>query len=166
MDSLFQEDSFNLSLHLRINHHLWFLFYCIGLEWESIDKQSLSLSFLNFLAIFLSHQTRINCHSLSGPWLESRRMDKGCFLVVIISFWYCITMASCSSTSDDVSSSSLDSSASDSSPREECRLRPIIHQLKYPGCIPKSIPSFACQGQCSSYVQVSQRIFSCEQFFP
>lgn len=44
------------------------------------------------------------------------------------------------------------------SSREECKLRPIIHHLKYPGCVPKSIPSFACQGQCSSYVQVRGRI--------
>ncbi|GBN18123.1 Bursicon [Araneus ventricosus] len=38
---------------------------------------------------------------------------------------------------------------------EECHLRPVIHVLQQPGCIPKPIPSFACQGSCSSYVQVS-----------
>ncbi|XP_076327688.1 bursicon-like [Tachypleus tridentatus] len=38
---------------------------------------------------------------------------------------------------------------------EECQLRPVIHVLKHSGCIPKPIPSFACQGTCSSYVQVS-----------
>lgn len=37
---------------------------------------------------------------------------------------------------------------------EDCHIRRIIHVLKYPGCVPKSIPSFACQGHCSSYVQV------------
>lgn len=47
--------------------------------------------------------------------------------------------------------------ASESVMREECKLRPIIHHLKYPGCVPKSIPSFACQGHCSSYVQVKDR---------
>ncbi|GBN06156.1 hypothetical protein AVEN_191211-1, partial [Araneus ventricosus] len=36
---------------------------------------------------------------------------------------------------------------------EECHLRPVIHVLQQPGCIPKPIPSFACQGSCSSYVQ-------------
>ncbi|GIX96769.1 hypothetical protein CEXT_262101, partial [Caerostris extrusa] len=29
----------------------------------------------------------------------------------------------------------------------------VIHVLQQPGCIPKPIPSFACQGSCSSYVQ-------------
>lgn len=38
--------------------------------------------------------------------------------------------------------------------KEDCHLRPIIHLLKHPGCIPKPIPSFACTGKCSSYVQV------------
>ncbi|KAG8182264.1 hypothetical protein JTE90_004720 [Oedothorax gibbosus] len=38
---------------------------------------------------------------------------------------------------------------------EVCHLRPVIHVLQQPGCIPKPIPSFACQGSCSSYVQVS-----------
>ncbi|XP_077552630.1 cuticle-tanning hormone bursicon [Haemaphysalis longicornis] len=40
-------------------------------------------------------------------------------------------------------------------PEESCQLRPVIHVLKQPGCQPKPIPSFACQGSCSSYVQVS-----------
>ncbi|RWS16401.1 mucin-5B-like protein, partial [Dinothrombium tinctorium] len=39
--------------------------------------------------------------------------------------------------------------------KEICHLRPVIHLLKHPGCMPKPIPSFACQGSCSSYVQVS-----------
>ncbi|KAL1466439.1 hypothetical protein MTO96_042732 [Rhipicephalus appendiculatus] len=39
-------------------------------------------------------------------------------------------------------------------PEESCQLRPVIHVLKQPGCQPKPIPSFACQGSCSSYVQV------------
>merc|ERR1712088_1076027 len=38
---------------------------------------------------------------------------------------------------------------------DECHLTPVIHVLQYPGCIPKPIPSFACQGRCTSYVQVS-----------
>ncbi len=38
--------------------------------------------------------------------------------------------------------------------KEECHLRPVIHVLQHPGCIPKPIPSFACYGTCSSYVQV------------
>ncbi|CAG2117845.1 unnamed protein product [Medioppia subpectinata] len=39
--------------------------------------------------------------------------------------------------------------------KEECHLRPVIHVLKHAGCVPKPIPSFACYGTCSSYVQVS-----------
>nr|ACG50067.1 bursicon hormone alpha subunit [Callinectes sapidus] len=38
---------------------------------------------------------------------------------------------------------------------DECSLRPVIHILSYPGCTSKPIPSFACQGRCTSYVQVS-----------
>ncbi|XP_058807000.1 bursicon [Phymastichus coffea] len=38
---------------------------------------------------------------------------------------------------------------------EECQLTPVIHVLQYTGCIPKPIPSFACIGRCSSYLQVS-----------
>ncbi|XP_023288144.1 bursicon [Orussus abietinus] len=38
---------------------------------------------------------------------------------------------------------------------DECQLTPVIHVLQYPGCIPKPIPSFACTGRCSSYLQVS-----------
>lgn len=45
--------------------------------------------------------------------------------------------------------------ASGIGPEESCQLRPVIHVLKQPGCQPKPIPSFACQGSCSSYVQVS-----------
>ena len=52
---------------------------------------------------------------------------------------------------------------------DECHLTPVIHVLQYPGCmyslcthqilimysgIPKPIPSFACTGRCTSYVQV------------
>jgi hypothetical protein len=37
---------------------------------------------------------------------------------------------------------------------DECQLTPVIHVLQYPGCIPKPIPSFACTGKCTSYVQV------------
>lgn len=42
---------------------------------------------------------------------------------------------------------------------DECHLRPVIHVLRHPGCVPKPIPSFACQGTCSSYVQVSASRF-------
>ncbi|XP_035227656.1 bursicon-like [Stegodyphus dumicola] len=38
---------------------------------------------------------------------------------------------------------------------DDCFLRPVIHVLQQPGCVPKPIPSFACQGSCASYVQVS-----------
>lgn len=37
---------------------------------------------------------------------------------------------------------------------EDCQVTPVIHVLQYPGCVPKPIPSFACTGRCSSYVQV------------
>ncbi|XP_053645211.1 bursicon [Cherax quadricarinatus] len=38
---------------------------------------------------------------------------------------------------------------------DECSLTPVIHILSYQGCTSKPIPSFACQGRCTSYVQVS-----------
>ncbi|XP_022197712.2 bursicon isoform X1 [Nilaparvata lugens] len=38
---------------------------------------------------------------------------------------------------------------------DECQVTPVIHVLQYPGCVPKPIPSFACTGKCSSYLQVS-----------
>ncbi|KAK2576073.1 hypothetical protein KPH14_007410 [Odynerus spinipes] len=38
---------------------------------------------------------------------------------------------------------------------DECRATPVIHFLQYPGCIPRTIPSYACRGRCSSYLQVS-----------
>ncbi|XP_020708533.2 mucin-5B [Athalia rosae] len=38
---------------------------------------------------------------------------------------------------------------------DECQVTPVIHVLRYPGCVPKPIPSFACTGRCSSYLQVS-----------
>ncbi|KAL2746941.1 bursicon isoform X1 [Vespula maculifrons] len=37
---------------------------------------------------------------------------------------------------------------------DECQATPVIHFLQYPGCIPKPIPSYACRGRCSSYLQV------------
>ncbi|XP_026749033.2 bursicon [Galleria mellonella] len=40
-------------------------------------------------------------------------------------------------------------------PGQECQMTPVIHVLQHPGCVPKAIPSFACIGKCSSYVQVS-----------
>ena len=41
---------------------------------------------------------------------------------------------------------------------DECSLRPVIHILSYPGCTSQPIPSFACQGQCTSYVQVGSAV--------
>ncbi|KAL4716147.1 hypothetical protein ACJJTC_013924 [Scirpophaga incertulas] len=38
---------------------------------------------------------------------------------------------------------------------QECQMTPVIHVLRHPGCKPKAIPSFACIGKCTSYVQVS-----------
>lgn len=38
---------------------------------------------------------------------------------------------------------------------DECQVTPVIHVLQYPGCVPKPIPSFACTGRCSSYLQVN-----------
>ncbi|KAG6453468.1 hypothetical protein O3G_MSEX008171 [Manduca sexta] len=40
-------------------------------------------------------------------------------------------------------------------PGQECQMTPVIHILKHRGCKPKAIPSFACIGKCTSYVQVS-----------
>lgn len=37
---------------------------------------------------------------------------------------------------------------------DDCQITPVIHVLQYPGCVPKPIPSFACTGRCSSYLQV------------
>ena len=37
---------------------------------------------------------------------------------------------------------------------DECKLTPVVHVLQYPGCVPKPIPSYACVGHCTSYVQV------------
>ncbi|XP_037078321.1 bursicon-like isoform X2 [Pollicipes pollicipes] len=38
---------------------------------------------------------------------------------------------------------------------DECKLTPVVHVLQYPGCVAKPIPSYACVGHCTSYVQVS-----------
>lgn len=40
---------------------------------------------------------------------------------------------------------------------DECQVTPVIHVLQYPGCVPKPIPSFACIGRCSSYLQVRKK---------
>ncbi|XP_050348881.1 bursicon [Nymphalis io] len=40
-------------------------------------------------------------------------------------------------------------------PGQECQMTPVIHVLQHPGCVPKPIPSYACIGKCTSYVQVS-----------
>ncbi|XP_008468249.2 bursicon [Diaphorina citri] len=48
------------------------------------------------------------------------------------------------------SNSSVTAASSD-----DCQVTPVIHVLQYPGCVPKPIPSFACTGRCSSYLQVS-----------
>lgn len=39
---------------------------------------------------------------------------------------------------------------------DECQVTPVIHVLQYSGCVPKPIPSFACTGRCSSYLQVNK----------
>lgn len=44
---------------------------------------------------------------------------------------------------------------------DECSLTPVIHILSYPGCTSKPIPSFACQGRCTSYVQVGEGVVCC-----
>lgn len=41
---------------------------------------------------------------------------------------------------------------------DDCQVTPVIHVLQYPGCVPKPIPSFACTGRCSSYLQVKSKI--------
>jgi len=38
---------------------------------------------------------------------------------------------------------------------DQCKLTPVVHVLQYPGCVAKPIPSYACVGYCTSYVQVS-----------
>jgi len=38
---------------------------------------------------------------------------------------------------------------------EDCRITPVLHVLQSPGCSPMTIPSFACVGKCTSYVQVT-----------
>lgn len=48
---------------------------------------------------------------------------------------------------------------------DECQVTPVIHVLQYPGCVPKPIPSFACIGRCSSYLQVGVICCVCSFFF-
>lgn len=36
----------------------------------------------------------------------------------------------------------------------ECRLKRVVHVLRFPGCIRHSVPSFACVGTCPSYVRL------------
>lgn len=43
---------------------------------------------------------------------------------------------------------------------EDCRITPVLHVLQSPGCNPLTIPSFACVGKCTSYVQVSKKMWS------
>lgn len=61
-----------------------------------------------------------------------------CYSVIHIYFFTFIALMSTESTQADM-----------------CNLRPVLHILQQPGCITKSIPTFACQGSCSSYVQVN-----------
>ena len=44
---------------------------------------------------------------------------------------------------------------------DECKLTPVVHVLQYPGCVAKPIPSYACVGHCTSYVQVSSGAVRC-----
>lgn len=46
---------------------------------------------------------------------------------------------------------------------DECSVTPVIHVLQYPGCVPKPIPSFACTGRCTSYLQVGTQKYSVPQ---
>ncbi|CAB0035051.1 unnamed protein product [Trichogramma brassicae] len=42
---------------------------------------------------------------------------------------------------------------------DKCVMIPVIHILQHIGCLPKPVPSFACIGKCSSYVQVRELRF-------
>lgn len=42
---------------------------------------------------------------------------------------------------------------------DECELRRVMHEFQLPGCVRKLVPSYGCQGSCSSYVQVSSSKF-------
>uniref|UniRef100_T1H9U3 DAN domain-containing protein n=1 Tax=Rhodnius prolixus TaxID=13249 RepID=T1H9U3_RHOPR len=58
--------------------------------------------------------------------------------------------------------SALSSSEHKAQQIDECQVTPVIHVLQYPGCVPKPIPSFACTGRCSSYIQPFKfGIYSC-----
>uniref|UniRef100_A0ABD2VW70 DAN domain-containing protein n=1 Tax=Trichogramma kaykai TaxID=54128 RepID=A0ABD2VW70_9HYME len=43
---------------------------------------------------------------------------------------------------------------------DKCVMIPVIHILQHTGCLPKPVPSFACIGKCSSYVQVMIKEFN------
>jgi len=67
--------------------------------------------------------------------------------------------ASAKATNDATHSNAVTAGASATSESthssvDECQVTPVIHVLQYPGCVPKPIPSFACTGRCSSYLQV------------
>ncbi|KAK6622156.1 hypothetical protein RUM44_001963 [Polyplax serrata] len=57
-----------------------------------------------------------------------------------------------------------DSSNHSSVATDNCQVTPVIHVLQYPGCVPKPIPSFACTGRCSSYLQVKSLPVNRERF--
>lgn len=42
---------------------------------------------------------------------------------------------------------------------QDCELKKVLHEFQLPGCLRKIIPTFGCQGLCSSYVQVSSSKF-------
>ena len=39
-----------------------------------------------------------------------------------------------------------------------CRKRRIVHTIKSPHCTPRRLLSYACQGRCSSYTQISETL--------
>ncbi|KAI2810515.1 hypothetical protein BLOT_001677 [Blomia tropicalis] len=64
-----------------------------------------------------------------------------------------------SEMSDEIKFESLDQQGTTSPRIAECHLRKVVHILQHPGCLPKPIPSYACYGTCSSFVQVSSSKF-------
>ncbi|XP_061714209.1 bursicon isoform X1 [Cydia pomonella] len=54
-----------------------------------------------------------------------------------------------------LSKSSLITQEVELPPGQECVMTPVVHVLKHPGCQPQLIPSYACVGKCTSYLQVS-----------
>lgn len=75
------------------------------------------------------------------------------FLIILAYTWMVNVNHSVFATSENSDGKELPSTS------DECQVTPVIHVLQYPGCVPKPIPSFACIGRCSSYLQVFFAIF-------